>query len=127
MMTRPKQFPTMVVTIILLAGHIAFAANDNIKADNSAINARDKSVYELTAQDQSTTRQATDTTRSIRIELTRDSDLSVYAKNVKIIVVNDLITLKGPVKSEAERMKILRTASRLAPNYKIDNQIEIVK
>lgn len=98
-----------------------------LKADNSGINVRDQSVHEVTAQDQSITPKATDTTRIIRARLTTDKTLSTYARNIKIIVIGDLITLKGPVRSDAERMQIMRIANNAAPEYKIENQIEVVK
>lgn len=97
------------------------------KPDNSAVNVRDRTLTEVTAQDQSTNADATETTRLIRAELTSDSDLSTYAKNVKIIVIGNLITLKGPVNSEAERGKILRTATSIAPGYKVQNELQVVR
>ena len=116
-----------------LLSPVGFAAGDNPnqkstqKPDNTAVNYRDRSVMELTAQDQPNSTRATETTRRIRAELTTDSTLSTYAKNVKIIVIDDLITLKGPVNSEAERIKIQRTASRMAPGHRIENQIQVVR
>lgn len=134
-------FPTRIAHITgsaLLAAALlssaGFAAEDshsrkesNQKPDNTAVNFRDRSVMELTAQDQPNSARATETTRRIRAELTTDSALSTYAKNVKIIVIGDLITLKGPVNSDAERTKILRTAGNMAPGYKIENQLEVVR
>lgn len=127
MTNRPYQFPTMALTCLLFAGQIALATGQTAKRDNSAVNSRDQSAAELTAQDQSATEQATNTTRLIRHQLTKDSTLSTYAKNVKIIVIGDRITLKGPVKSDTEKLSIVRTANNVAPQYKIDNQIEIAK
>jgi hyperosmotically inducible periplasmic protein len=102
-------------------------ATKQIKADNSAVNVRDQSVHEVTAQDQSISPKAADTLRIIRARLTTDETLSTYAKNIKIIVIDDLITLKGPVRSDAEKLQIVRIANNAAPEYKIENQIEVVK
>ena len=116
-----------------LLSPVGFAAGDSTaqkatqKPDNTAVNYRDRSVMELTAQDQPNSERAAETTRRIRAELTTDSTLSTYAKNVKIIVIDNLITLKGPVNSDAERMKILKTAGNMAPGYKIENQIQVVR
>lgn len=132
-MKTPKRFALLAGSALLTAALLSptvFAAGDKQperKADNTAVNVRDQSVLELTAQDQPTSARATETTRLIRAELTTDPTLSTYAKNVKIIVIDDLITLKGPVNSDAERMKIMRTANNLAPGYKIENQIQVVR
>ena len=128
-MVRPILFRVATLSMtILLASSGSFAApDDRTKPDNSAANRRDASITEVTAQNQSTAIPAFETTRKIRAELTTDSNLSTYAKNVKVIVVGDLITLKGPVTSEAERIKIARVANSVAPEYKIENQIQVVK
>lgn len=127
-MVRPILFRATLSMTILLASSGSFAApDDRTKPDNSAANRRDASITEVTAQNQSTAIPAFETTRKIRAELTTDSNLSTYAKNVKVIVVGDLITLKGPVTSEAERIKIARVANSVAPEYKIENQIQVVK
>lgn len=110
-----------------ITGIDARAEKAHIKADNSAVNVRDQSVVEVTAQDQQTTRSAVETTRMIRTELIKDTTLSVYAKNVKVIVIDDLITLKGPVRNDGERIKIARIASAIAPNYRVENQLQIAK
>lgn len=128
--TRTSELVGLCLLVSALLAPAAFGAADKQpvrKADNTAVNVRDQSVLELTAQDQSNTPNAAETTRLIRAELTTDPTLSTYAKNVKIIVVDDLITLKGPVNSDAERMKIIRTANNLAPEYKIENQIQVVR
>jgi hypothetical protein len=65
--------------------------------------------------------------REIRRELMRDDSLSTKAKNVKIIVLNNGITLKGSVHNDAEMEKVLKHAYVGAPKYKIYNQISIVK
>lgn len=102
-------------------------ATSPLKPDNSRVNADDHASARVTAQDQSVQPDAAETTRLIRAELTADANLSTYGKNVKIIVIDDLITLKGPVNSEAERMKIVRTANNIAPTYRIQNQIQVTR
>ena len=128
-MIRPILLRLATLSLLMtgLATEGLAATNDRTKPDNSAVNQRDQSVTEVTAQNQSTALPAFETTRKIRAELTTDANLSTYAKNIKVIVVNDLITLKGPVTSEAERIKIARVANNIAPEYKIENQIQVVK
>ncbi len=78
-------------------------------------------------RNQSTAQDASETARKIRAELTSDEKLSTYAKNVKVIVIEHLITLEGPVTSDAEKIEIVRTASKVAPAYKIVNQLQVVR
>ena len=47
------------------------------------------------------------------------------AKNVKIVTANGTVTLRGPVKSDAEKAKIAELAQSAGSNVKIDNQLEV--
>jgi osmotically-inducible protein OsmY len=66
-------------------------------------------------------------TRKIRKSLTDDKTLSTYAKNVKVISRNGKVTLKGPVHTEEEKMKIHGFAKTAAGAENVTNEIEIVK
>ncbi len=119
----------IVFTLIALSALATFDAfaKPRTKADNSEINRRDERTNEPTADDQSIEQNASETARKIRAELTSDDKLSTYAKNVKVIVIQHLVTLKGPVTSDAEKIAIVRTASKVAPEYKIENQLQVVR
>ena len=65
------------------------------------------------------------TTAAIRRAVVKDDSLSATAKNVKIITANGTVTLRGPVKTEAEKTKIAELAQSAAGNAKIDNQLEV--
>jgi len=54
-----------------------------------------------------------------------DDSLSMMAKNVKIVAENGAVTLRGPVKSAAEKAKIAELAQNAAQGAKIDNQLEV--
>ena len=47
------------------------------------------------------------------------------AHNVKIITVNGVVTLRGPVKSEEERKKIAAMAEQVAGAGKVQNHLEV--
>ena len=47
------------------------------------------------------------------------------AKNVKIITAGGVVTLRGPVKTAAEKAAIEKHAMAAASHAKIDNQIEV--
>jgi osmotically-inducible protein OsmY len=47
------------------------------------------------------------------------------AKNVKIITVNGVVTLRGPVKNPHEKETIEAKAQQIAGVNKVDNQLEV--
>lgn len=94
-------------------------------ADNSARNERDRSGETKTSFDQSNTKGDTQITASIRRAVMKDDSLSMTAKNVKIIAENGVVTLRGPVKTEAEKAKIAELAKSAAGQMKIENQLEV--
>jgi hyperosmotically inducible periplasmic protein len=94
-------------------------------ADNTARNARDREDKTLTPLDQSEKASDLEVTQRIRKSLVRDKSLSTNAKNVKIITVDGAVTLRGPVKSEKERAKIVANAKRIAGAGKVADQLEI--
>jgi hyperosmotically inducible periplasmic protein len=98
------------------------------KADNSGVNKRDTSSAALTPMDQGGSESDRKITQQIRQDLMKDNSLSFTAKNVKIITVNGKVTLRGPVKSEAERSSIEAAARRAAgTGAQVDSQLEISK
>jgi len=104
----------------------AFAQDQSSPAgENSARNERDRSSETKTSFDQSNTKGDTQITASIRRAVMKDDSLSMTAKNVKIITENGVVTLRGPVKSEAEKTKIAELAKSAAGQMKIDNQLEV--
>lgn len=105
----------------------SFAAETNPAADNSGKNKRDDSVTEMTADNQPNNPADVELTRKIRAELVGNRDLSTYAKNVKIIVMGHQVILKGPVRSMVEKNTIAKVAHHIAPDHKVQNELEIAK
>ena len=103
------------------------AAGVSPNADNSKVNERDRNASQLTATDQSSGTQDTEITRQIRQAIVKDDSLSTYAQNIKIITVNGLVTLKGPVRTAEEKAKIESFAKGVAGVNKVDNMISIKK
>jgi osmotically-inducible protein OsmY len=54
-----------------------------------------------------------------------DDSLSTLAKNIKIITVDGVVTLRGPVQSLQEKETIETMAQQIARIDKIDNQLEV--
>lgn len=94
-------------------------------ADNTRVNQRDRNSATLTPMDQGSSEADRKITQQIRQELMKDKSLSFTAKNVKIITIDGKVTLRGPVKTEAERSAIEAAARRATGN--VESQLEISK
>lgn len=93
--------------------------------DNTEINKRDRSGETLTPGDQSQSKADTELASNIRKAIVNDDQLSMNAKNIKIISRDGMVTLRGPVKSAAEREQIERIAKSARGVKQIDNQLEV--
>jgi osmotically-inducible protein OsmY len=95
--------------------------------DNTKRNERDRDDAALTPGDQANGEGDLKITQRIRQAVMADDSLSFSAKNVKIITVGGKVTLRGPVKSDAERAAIEAAAKSVAGAGQVDNQIEVKK
>jgi len=100
-------------------------AGDNPAAENSEQNKVDANHQTLTPIDQSNKPADIQITRQIRRALMDDSQLSMLAKNVKIITINGAVTLRGPVKTEQEKDDIAAKAESIAGNSNVENQLQV--
>ena len=119
-----------IIVSLLCLSTLAFSAYANDAAtptppDNTGKNVRDRSGETMTAGDQSNSKADIETTAAIRRAVMHDGSLSMTAKNVKIITADGVVTLRGPVMSEAEKAAIAKHAMEAAGQMKIDNQIEV--
>lgn len=120
----------LAFAIIILTASWALSADytgGKTAPDNSAANRPSSSASGLTAQDQSNAAWSTNITRKIRAELVSNKSLSTNAKNIKIIVINNQVLLKGPVDSHTEIDKILKSAANIAPTHTIYNEMVVTK
>lgn len=99
----------------------------NSEADNSRVNRLNDGDVGLTADQQGNSKSDVEITRKIRKMITDKNDLSIYARNVKIITREGRVVLKGPVRSEAERRFIEDTAVTVAGSNNVASGIEIAK
>jgi hyperosmotically inducible periplasmic protein len=93
--------------------------------DNTGRNDRDRSGATLTPGDQSEKKADRTLTQKIRQAVVADKSLSTTAKNIKIITINGVVTLRGPVNSPQEKERITATAQHLAGMNNVENQLEI--
>jgi hyperosmotically inducible protein len=103
----------------------ALAGNEKAEPDNTAINERDRSGESKTSGDQSNSSADLKTTQAIRQALMKDGELSMTAKNIKVITANGHVTLRGPVKTAQEKSKIDQLAKSAAGGAQIDNQLDV--
>ena len=95
------------------------------EADNTGVNARDDKESSKTPFDQGSSEKDRDITAKIRRQVVEDDSLSMNAHNVKIITENGKVTLRGPVKSEAERKQVAQKAMQIAGNANVMNELEV--
>ena len=95
-------------------------------ADNTGKNARDKDDHSVTATDQSNEPADLKMTADIRKVVVGDDSLSTMAKNVKIVTIGGVVTLRGPVETDKEKATI-ESHAKQAGAKKITNELEIKK
>jgi osmotically-inducible protein OsmY len=95
------------------------------EADNTGVNVRDRGGETKTPGDQSESEADRKITQEIRQAITSDDKLSTNAQNVKIIAKDGNVTLRGPVKSEQEKVEIEKKAKQVAGVKKVENQLEV--
>jgi hypothetical protein len=105
----------------------SLTVNTNVPrdVDNTGINKRDRNDEALTSGDQGDSAQDRELTRKIRRAITQNDQLSITAKNVKIITTSGKVTLRGPVNSQAERDLIAAAAQQFVSAGTLDNQLEV--
>ena len=101
------------------------AADEATPPDNSGRNERDSEGGTLTPMDQGGSEADMKTTQAIRKAIVDNDALSVNAQNVKIITVDGVVTLRGPVKDAGEKSTIAAAAARAPGVKRVDDQLEI--
>jgi len=96
-----------------------------IAPDNSAVNVRDRAPGAMTAGEQSNAKSDVELTSEIRRAVVKDDSLSMLAHNVKIVSASGSVTLRGPVKTEEEKIVIAHKAEAIAGAGKVNNQLEV--
>jgi osmotically-inducible protein OsmY len=118
---------TLLVPVLLscLAGPTAFAAGQDAKPDNSAINARDKNGAASTPQKQSNAKADRELLAAVRKSVVHDKSLSTSAHNVKLMVADGAVTLRGPVASADEKTKVEALVKQVNGVTSVDNQLDV--
>ena len=139
-MKRPSSIVLSIATGAAIAGYAVLAsAGDSpdaadrsaaaeaadYPADNTGRNTRDRDDRTLTTEDQSESKADRELTQKVRQAVIDDDTLSMSAHNVKIITVDGVVTLRGPVESAQERHAVGAKAVKIAGAGKVKNQLEV--
>ena len=95
------------------------------QADNTKVNARDRAKGEVTADQQKNNAADREATQKIRQSLMRDKALSTYAHNVKIVARDGQVTLKGPVRTDAEKQAVQAKAVEVVGADHVVNELSV--
>lgn len=96
------------------------------EADDTGRNARDREGNTLTPFDQSEKESDVAITRQIRQAIRDDDSMSQKALNAKVITQDGVVTLRGPVDSQAEKTAIEQKAQGVAGVARVQNELETV-
>jgi hyperosmotically inducible periplasmic protein len=118
------KFILCVCTIVGVLAALPAAAEQH-DADNTEKNVRDRDGRTLTPMDQGGSAADRELTAAIRKAIVDDDALSTNAHNVKIVTVGGVVTLRGPVKSPAEKAAVAAKAERTQGVKRVDNQLEV--
>lgn len=99
-------------------------ADQSADHDNTGVNVRDRSPAYKTPINQNENRRDVSITADIRKRVV-DTEMSVNARNVKIITQDGHVTLRGPVKNIAEKSAIEAIAVEIAGGGNVVNQLEV--
>jgi hyperosmotically inducible periplasmic protein len=98
-----------------------------VASDNTKMNERDRDGKTTTPGDQGENEADRGITKDVRAALMKKDELSTNAKNVKVVTNGGNVTLRGPVKDEAEKTSIVAVVTEVPGVKKVDNQLEIAK
>ena len=103
------------------------STTEGYATDNTGLNVRDRDGATLTPLDQSERARDVTITQQIRHSITGNTTMSLDAHNVKIITIEGVVTLRGPVKSVEEKLSIASIAETTPGVLKVDNQLEVTR
>lgn len=127
MHTNHRSRVTQPIVATLLAAGMAISVHAaQAKPDNSAMNKGDRSTAALTADKQQNNKSDLETSRQIRRAIMADKSLSTYAHNIKIVTQQGKVTLRGPVRTEAEKETVQAKATEVAGAANVTSVITVV-
>jgi hyperosmotically inducible periplasmic protein len=117
--------PTLFLTCGLLLGQEGSHSASPVPADYTKVNQRDRNPNEPTADQQKENTSDRQLTAQIRRAIVKDKSLSTSAHNVKIIAQSGNVTLKGAVKTDAEKQAVESKAAQVVGEGKVNSEIQV--
>jgi hyperosmotically inducible protein len=121
----PAASPSMRSDKTAAANPAADKAVADVPADNTGKNARDRNSAALTPMDQGENEVDRTISQQIRSEVVKADEMSMTGKNVKIITLDGVVTLRGPVATAREKQDIINIVKHVDGVKRVDNQLEV--
>lgn len=115
---------SLFIASALLAG-TSFAVQGQT-GDNTGVNKRDRAADAVTAGSSKNNKTDLSLMKQIRKSIVADKSLSTDAHNIKVIAMDGSVTLKGPVRTDAEKMTVEAKAKEVAGADKVTSEISVV-
>ncbi|MDI1291969.1 MAG: BON domain-containing protein [Methylobacter sp.] len=122
---------TLTGSLIMMTGTVRaeqnialYLAAGGSALENTERNVRDRDDANLTPEDQKETGDDINITAAMRQVVVKNDSLSVNAQNIKIITRDGVVTLRGPVESEAEKIKLQDIAKKTPGVIQVNNELE---
>jgi hyperosmotically inducible protein len=121
--------PSALFVLLCSAGtiHASQPPQQSGTTQTAPDNSKQNKNQSQTAETQTNAKGDRETTAQIRKAILADKTLSTYAHNVKIITRNGMVTLKGPVSSEAEKQKVADAAASVISPDKVSNKLTVAE
>lgn len=97
------------------------------KPDNTRTNQRDRVNGQVTADQQGNSKADVDRTAAIRRSISKQKGLSTSARNAKVITLDGQVTLRGPVRDQAEKDLLGKLAAEVAGAHNVRNELEVAQ
>jgi osmotically-inducible protein OsmY len=114
---------TALLLVAALVTTSAFA-QDASKVDNTKINQRDRQGANTTPFDQPNDAEDIKVAAAVRKAIMDDSSLSTTAHNVKFVASDGTVTLRGPVKNDAEKARVESIVKGVPGVATVQNQLD---
>lgn len=121
-----RTFKSVALVVAMLSIGSAAYAKEAPKADNTAQNKGATQEEAVTADKQSNKKNDVESLAAVR-KAVMDSDLSMDAKNCKILFSKGVVTLRGAVDSEEEKAKVESIAKGCSCVTSVKNLLTIAK
>jgi osmotically-inducible protein OsmY len=113
--------------LVSIAAVSTAVAKEAPKADNTAQNEGAMRKDAVTAQKQGNSKRDVTVLAEVRKSIMAEKELSMDAKNVKILYSKGLVTLRGPVDSEEEKAKVQDLAKACSGVTSVKNMLTVAR